>query len=91
LPTEGGDLWSKGYLGIPLRELLEGEASMAEYLSSNRAGGIDFHHHMSHLKGRPVLMGNEVFDQSLVIRIILILRVRDPGTVSNKLFCFRSD
>ena len=79
------------YLGIPLRELLEAEASMPKDLSGYRAGGVDLHHHMSHLKGRPMLMGDEIFDQSLTIGIILILRVRDPGTVSNKLFCFRSD
>ena len=35
---------SKGhqaYLGIPLGELLKGEAPMAEDLSSDRAGGVD--------------------------------------------------
>jgi hypothetical protein len=91
LPTEGRKLRPKGYLGIPLRELLEGEASMPKDLSGNGAGGVDLHHHMSHLERRPVLMGNEVSNQSLTVRVVLVDGIGYPCTVSNKLFCFRRD
>lgn len=47
-------------VGVALAELLEAEATVAQYLPSDVTGGYDFHSHADHLEGGPMPMLNEV-------------------------------
>lgn len=54
--------------------------------------GVHLHHHVSHLKGRPVTVGNAIPQQPrCCVIVLLVLRITDTSTVGDLVFCFWCD
>jgi hypothetical protein len=90
LSTKLRDLIDLLDLGIPLRELLKRKGSMTKDLRGDGSGGIYLKTHRSHLKGRPMLVFDQIL-QELVVRLFDCLRVRDTSQVGDLCFSFWSD
>lgn len=65
---------------------------MSEDLSSNTPSCLHTHSHVSHLKGAPMLVFDEVTNQlSTGLSVVLVGWIRYPGLVDNTLLSISCD
>ena len=65
---------------------------MPKDLRRDSPSGADLHHHVSHLKGRPMTISDAVPQESwCCVVVLLVLWITNSGTVGDKVFCFWCD